>query len=239
VQETLLVCSVRLEMEPILRQMADLVEIAHSRLSAWRGTLADYPVLAVVAGMGKTNAARATTAVLERFRVDRVIGFGVAGAYPGSGLDVGGLGLATREHYGDEGVLTRDGWRGCEEIGIPLLTTAEAQHFNDFPVDTGWLDAGLSALRAAGTACVSGPFVTVSTCSGTRARGDELARRFDAICETMEGAAYAHVAALYGLPFLEIRGISNLVEDRNLAGWRLPEAAAAAAGALPHLVQIG
>jgi futalosine hydrolase len=238
VQATLLVCSVRLEMEPLLARIAGAEPLDHPRLAAWRGTLADRPVLAVQGGMGKTNAARSLTAVLERFDVDRAIGFGVGGAYGGSGLQVGDLCLARREYYGDEGVVTPDGWLSCEGIGIPLLETPLARHFNDFPVDDAWLEAGLGALRDAGAECTVGPFVTVSSCSGTAARGGELALRFGAVCETMEGAAYAHVAALYEVPFLEVRGISNLVEDRDLSRWRLHQAAEAAAGALPVLVQV-
>jgi futalosine hydrolase len=41
----------------------------------------------------------------------------------------------------------------------------------------------------------------------------------------MEGAAAAHVSRLYEVPFLEIRGISNLVEDRRTEDWDLPLAA--------------
>jgi futalosine hydrolase len=48
----------------------------------------------------------------------------------------------------------------------------------------------------------------------------------------MEGAAYAHVAAIYDLPYIEVRGISNLVTDRELEGWRLRDAAEAAAHAV-------
>jgi futalosine hydrolase len=35
----------------------------------------------------------------------------------------------------------------------------------------------------------------------------------------MEGAAVAQIAALYGIPMLEVRGISNMVEDRDLRRW--------------------
>ena len=35
----------------------------------------------------------------------------------------------------------------------------------------------------------------------------------------MEGAAAAQVAQLYGVDCLELRGISNLVENRNLSLW--------------------
>jgi futalosine hydrolase len=67
-----------------------------------------------------------------------------------------------------------------------------------------------------------GKFITVSTCSGTSSRGAELYNRFGGICENMEGAAVAHVALLYDTPLLEVRGISNMVEDRDLSRWDVP-----------------
>jgi futalosine hydrolase len=81
-----------------------------------------------------------------------------------------------------------------------------------------------------------GPFVTVSNCSGTAARGLELAARFGGLVEGMEGAALAHVATLYGVPWLELRAISNAVEDRDLSRWRLRDAAEAAQRAVRVVV---
>ena len=40
----------------------------------------------------------------------------------------------------------------------------------------------------------------------------------------MEGAAVAQVCAQYQIPFTEIRAISNMVEERNMAQWDLPGA---------------
>jgi futalosine hydrolase len=48
----------------------------------------------------------------------------------------------------------------------------------------------------------------------------------------MEGAAIAHVAALYGIPAGEIRGISNRAGNRDRSSWRVADAAAAAQEAL-------
>ena len=53
-----------------------------------------------------------------------------------------------------------------------------------------------------------------------------------AAVESMEGAAIAHVAALSGIPVGEIRGISNLVGNRDRGAWRVKEAAQAAQQAL-------
>lgn len=232
-----LVCSVELEAKPLLDRIERSRPLPHPRLRLWAGRLGGFPVVVAAGGIGKTNAAHALTAILERYRASAVIGFGVGGAYPGSGLDVGDLAVATAEHYGDEGVATGNGWISCEDIGIPLLADGGRRYFNELPVDQAGLESIDGALRDGPIAAMWGPFVTVSNCSGTTARGVELAERFGAVCESMEGAAYAHVAALYRLPYLELRGISNLVEDRDTSRWRLHEAAGTAAAGVRVAVE--
>ena len=71
-------------------------------------------------------------------------------------------------------------------------------------------------------------FVTVSTCTGTDASARELEMRLNGAVESMEGAAIVHVAHLHGIPVGEVRGISNLVGNRDRQSWRLKEAAEAA-----------
>lgn len=232
-----MICSVPLEAEPVRLRLQQSRPLRVGRKMGAAGRLDGVPVLLLSAGMGKVNAAQGLTAALERFPAKGVVGFGVGGAYPGSGLGVGSLALADREIYGDEGVATPDGWISTEGIGIPLVERGERRTFNQFPLDPARVAAAARSLAADGLEAVVGPFVTVSCCSGTARRGEELAGRFGAVCETMEGAAYAHVAALYDLPFLEVRGVSNLVEDRDLAAWRLPEAAEIAARAAEVIVR--
>jgi futalosine hydrolase len=77
----------------------------------------------------------------------------------------------------------------------------------------------------------AGRFLTSSLVTGRAADGRTLAGRWQALAESMEGAAAAHVCALHGVPFLEVRGMSNLVADRDKAGWDLEGAAARAAAA--------
>jgi futalosine hydrolase len=82
-----------------------------------------------------------------------------------------------------------------------------------------------------------GNFVTLSTCTGTTARARELEERYNGLCENMEGAAVAQVAALHGVPWLEVRGISNIVEDRDLKKWDVPKAAGEVQLAVRHIVE--
>ena len=189
------------------------------------GSLGGRPAGLLETGVGKTNAALALGAALERWNVGLLLGVGVGGAYPDTGLGVGGVAVATAECYGDEGVEAADGFRGMEETGIPLWEGPGGTLFNRFPADAGVAAGLLAALAGAG---VAGAFVTVSTVTGTEERARWLASRFEGVCETMEGAAYAHAAVSRGIRYGEVRGISNLVGPRDRASWRIGEAAAAA-----------
>ncbi|HEV2150180.1 MAG TPA: futalosine hydrolase [Longimicrobiaceae bacterium] len=230
-----LLCAVPLEGAELRAALADAGEVEVGRKPATAGTLGGVPVLLFPVGMGKANAAHGATALLETRGVRGVVGFGIAGAYPGSGLAVGDVALASEVVYADEGVETPGGWLSTEGIGIPLLERGGARRFNRFPLEGERVEHARAVLEAAGVRVRVGPALTVSTCSGTTARGAELARRFGALTEGMEGAALGHVCALYDVPFLEVRGISNTVEDRDLSTWRIADAAAAAQRAVRAL----
>ena len=75
-------------------------------------------------------------------------------------------------------------------------------------------------------------FVTMNTCTGSDEGARELEMRTGASVESMEGAAITHVAALYGIPCGEIRGISNRAGVRDRSTWRVTEAAVAVQEAL-------
>jgi futalosine hydrolase len=83
----------------------------------------------------------------------------------------------------------------------------------------------------------TGRFLSLAQVTGVSPLANQLFERFGAICENMEGAAAAHVCALYDLPFLEVRGISNLVENRDRSRWRIPEAARTAQHAVLRVVE--
>lgn len=232
-----LVCSVPLECERLRAELADAREVQVGRKPAWTGRLDGAGVIVLPGGMGKTNAAHALTALLEARPVRGVVGFGIGGAYPGSGLRVGDVALATAAVYGDEGVQTPAGWISTEGIGIPLWRAGESPRFNEFALDADRVDRARAALSAAGFQVRAGPFVTVSCCSGTAALGMTMAQRVPgALCEGMEGAALAHVAAIYEVPLLELRAVSNLVEDRDMSRWRIRDAAETAQRAVRVLV---
>ena len=215
-----------------------IVVLAATPLEA--ALLAGSNATVVVTGLGAVNTAHALTRqLMTQPRPSLVIQTGIAGAYVPAGVAVGSVLLATEEMYGDVGVLTPEGWLPADAIGIPLVEARAGRppRFNQFPCDPDLVAraAAIGGVPAAHT----GRFVTLAQVTGVRALGDALHHRFHALCESMEGAAAAHVCALYDIPFLEVRGVSNLVEDRDRAAWRIAEAAAAAQAVVRRLLEQG
>ncbi len=182
--------------------------------------------LTLVGGVGPVE----TTLRLSRFLCSGgpplagVVNFGVAGGYlqPGGQqqADLLDICLAEREVLGDFGLCLPEGIRP-----LPAELTGRIA----FQLDDRLLGRAGEILSRNERSYHLGTFVTVSGASGSRRRGEGLRQRWQGLCENMEGAAVARVCADFALPLVEIRCISNLVEDYRPSGWRLSEACQRAA----------
>ncbi len=172
----------------------------------------------MISGVGKSNAAGSTASALAVSRCAAVVNLGICGSLPGSARAmVGAAVLASASVLVDEGIETPGGWQSMAECGFPAGAEGDAV----FP------DSGLVEILAP-LASRIGPIATVSTCSGTDARAQETARRAgpNAVAEAMEGAAVGLAARRFGVPFAEMRVVSNRTGDRARQGWDLPVALA-------------
>ncbi len=194
-------------------------EIAGKKV--YKGRLSGVKVLLLNTGIGKINAAHSATIAIENFPVNKVINFGIGGAYPESGLSNGDVAIASKEILGDEGVISSKGWEGLEKIGIPLVQAGRKKYFNEFPLNLSrpFVSAIHELPLPNNNKVRSGAFVTVSAASGSTRRAKELEKRFSAICENMEGAAIAQTCMIYNMEIFEIRGISNTAGIRDKRRW--------------------
>ncbi len=176
-----------------------------------------------VLGVGKAALASALTEAIVRSAPRGVLLFGVAGAFRKSGLQVGEVCVVGTDTFGDEGVLHPGGFTSVAELNLgpvgPFATANVAQQV------------------AERLGCRSVAGVTVSTCSGTDAAADILRLRSGADVETMEGAAAAMVCARFGMPFVQLRAISNFTGDRDRGQWDLTAAVAAVGVAVRSLLR--
>lgn len=174
--------------------------------------------LTLLSGVGPVEAALSLTTLLASLPVlpAGVINFGLAGAFPDSGLELLDLCLAEGEILGDLGIVYPD--------RVDPLPVAFAPP-REFVCEPSLLAAADKALAVAGLSCRRGRFVTLAGVSGTRSRAESLRDSWQAICENMEGAALARVSQKFGVPFLELRCISNMAVDRADQLWQAGAAA--------------
>ena len=177
------------------------------------------PSVAIVrTGVGPVNAAHAVTSFLTKAGARAIVVCGVGGAYPASGLAIGDVVCAASECYGDLGATSPSGFLDMKALGFPVVE-GPTTLFNEIPMQVFPLDRRV-------------PFVTVSCCTGTDGAAREIEKRTAGAVESMEGAAIAHVAHLHGIPVGEVRGISNIVTNRDTRAWKLSDAARAAQEAI-------
>ncbi len=175
---------------------------------------AGWPGPVEVVGVGPAAAAAATARLLATGDHRAVLCAGIGGGFPGR-IAVGGTALATESIAADLGADSPDGFLPLSELGF-----GPTRH----PVDGALRDRLHEVLPQA----VAGPILTVSTVTGTAAGTAALqARHPEAVAEGMEGFGVATAAAGAGVPFAELRTISNRIGPRERSAWRIPAALAA------------
>jgi futalosine hydrolase len=169
-----------------------------------------------VVGVGPAAAAAGTARLLALAEAAgspyrAVVSAGIAGGFSGRAA-VGGTVIGARSIAADLGAETPDGFLRVDELGFGTsVADADATLFKSLA----------SALPEA----VVGDILTVSTVTGTAQTAAGLAARFPAaVAEGMEGYGVACAAAGAGVPFGELRTVSNAVGPRDRGAWRLGDA---------------
>lgn len=211
------------EAEAVLRGLGAPASVAHAPdWTLLRGPGASERLDVIITGVGKANAAGAAMRAIEPLRHRLVLCVGIGGLLPGFDAALGTRVLATSCVFGDEGAQTPESFVDVGALGFP---PAPGVRGVAMPTDRRFF----RALR--GLADAEGGVATVSTCSGTDALAHEMARRTGAMVEAMEGAAVALVAHRLGVPFGELRVLSNTTGDRARQRWDM----GAALGALERV----
>ena len=180
-------------------------------------TSADTGTVVVGAvGVGPAAAAAGTARLLALAEAAgtpyrAVISAGIAGGFPGR-AEVGATVLGARTIAADLGAESPDGFLPVDQLGFGS---------NLIEADPTLLTTLATALPAA----LVGDILTLATVTGTARTAATLQTRHpQALAEAMEGYGVACAAQTAGVPFAELRTVSNPIGPRDRAAWRLREA---------------
>ncbi|WP_370526239.1 5'-methylthioadenosine/S-adenosylhomocysteine nucleosidase [Cellulomonas sp. JH27-2] len=159
-------------------------------------TFAGRSVVLVRCGIGLVNAAAALAVVIQTARPRAVISTGSAG---GVGLHVRVGDVVVGSHYLYSGADARAfGYQLGQVPGMPEVYRAE-QALHDVA-----MAARVDSTLVTGTVISGDMFIDAERIDAVRAQFPT------AVSTDMESAALAHTAHLYGVPFVSVRGISDL-----------------------------
>ena len=167
--------------------------------------------MALVCGIGEANAAAAVGFLVGRFSTRRVLLLGIGGAYPGSGLNLGNLVLASEEIHADLGLAKG----GMAALGFPALVVSGQTYYNSFPASP-W-----SKQLATALGLPMAKFLTRDRVSESALEARRLADYYGAEIENMEGAGAFMAAIRLGVEIAEIRSVANPAGLRERDKWDL------------------
>ena len=202
------------EQQGLLELLQQPQKTSHAGRDFWQGRLHGQPVVLALSRIGKVAAATTSVALIERFRVSRIVFTGVAGGL-GEGVQVGDVVVATEflQHDLDaspifpryEVPLYGQSRFACnKELTALLLQAARAGLESLALPATSLLHRGLIA---SGDRFVSGAREARALRLALQGGGHEV------LAVEMEGAAVAQVCFDYGVPFAAVRTISDRADD--------------------------
>lgn len=200
------------------------------RLIEEEGALTRPSVSFELCGFGPIVAAARTADRIAELRPSRVVLVGIAGTYdaalapPGSAQEF--------DEVAVDGVGVGEGVSFLSPAGVGFPQWAGDVPSRNTPI--------VDTLPLASSRATDGPprlLLTACAASADAAHATRRRRRFPlAMAEDMEGFGVAAACALANVPLRIVRGISNVVGDRNVATWCMSAALHAARAQLVALL---
>lgn len=190
------ICAMQDEIKLLAKKMQDVVTATECGVAVTRGRMGKHEVNLCIGGIGKANAAAATQYNISQFGCDAILNIGLAGNC--SHLPLGGAVVADRLVYHDF------------EMRIAAIDPPHAEFFTP--------DEGLSACAARALDRLGRPWIRGTVATGDQFISDnavkaDIVARTGCVCVEMEGAAVAHIAQKNGMPFAEIKVMSDNADE--------------------------
>ena len=211
----LLVAATEMEVAPLV---ARLTLVSHP-LERWASfSYSSHHVDVLTTGVGMIATATWCARVLAHQRYDLAVNLGLCGSFdaaypPGTVVNVTADCIPELGAEDDEQFLT------VHQLG--LLAP------DDPPFSGGMLVNPVAAANPVIAALPAVSGITVNTVHGNAQSIDRVLTRCAPEVESMEGAAFMYACLVAGVRFAQVRAVSNMVEKRNRAAWKLGDAVAA------------
>lgn len=189
------------EISEILKRMSTHEEFSIDGCRFYRGVLNQTEVVVLLSGIGKVEAAISTVVCLKNFDIEGIINIGTAG------------GLRQEQQVFDVVVSTKTAYHDFDlsSFGEPsgfatsrYVYTCEPRYIEAFKQVIGQARHWIGPI-VSGDQFIADPRIVARILSAFP----------EAICVEMEGAAIAHTAHRFNVPFIILRSLSDIAGHPN------------------------
>ncbi len=195
--------------------MIIIVSATEMEVATARHQLKDSPNISFhITGVGMLPAAVSLTKLAIIHKPDLIIQVGIAGCFDTS-LELGSVVLVQEEIMGDTGVEENGEWKDLFQT--KFIAPDDAPFTNSRLVNQHLSNYNHSQL----------PEVTALTVNEITTRHERIAQLkalYNPAIESMEGAVLHYVGNDLNIPYLQIRGLSNYIGERDKSKWLIKEA---------------
>ena len=182
-------------------------------LEYYRNNNKSLQVDVLITGIGLTATSYHLTKQINLKRPRLVLQAGVAGCF-NKQLALGTVVTVKQDTIADESVI--------ELKKLKTLFDLKLVPPSQFPYKKGWLvNTDVALIKKTRLKAVKGISVNQITASRQKIRVYE--KKFAPVVESMEGAALHYTCLMEKIPFLQLRGLSNYVGERNKKKWNMKD----------------
>lgn len=202
-----IIAAEQIEMQAIKEKMQNIEEKKIYNLDFFKGKIQEKECVLVTCGVGKVNSARTVQILIDNYKIDYVINVGSSGGINPE-LNIGDIVIAKNLVQYDFDITGAGDYEKGEICGIgkyiesdKKLTNLCEQTIKEINIEDSNIKIGTIA---------SADYFAVDS-----KKMEDVRREFNAECVEMEGASIAQVCFLDNVPFLVIRGISDVQNGNN------------------------
>lgn len=206
----LIIAATTLEIKPLLAELGDGQLLKHQ---VTRYEIKHFQIDILITGVGMVPTAVFTSLVLSNYSYDAVINAGICGSF-NTQIQIGQVLNVITDSLPETGA--EDGEHFLSLIDLKLLDQDE------FPFSGGKLinESVFESKLINGLRISSG--VTVNKVHGNTKSIKVFIAKNQADLETMEGAAFMFACKVHKVRYIQVRSVSNYVEERDVKKWNIP-----------------
>lgn len=166
-----------------------------------------------ITGIGSVSTTYNLLLFIQKEKPDFLLQAGIAGCFDKK-IPLSSFFVVRKDCFADLGVMENKKWINMFDLGLVGK--------NQEPYEDAWLVNNTQTAIFLNEQNATG--ITVNEITTETSKNNEWLNKYDATLESLEGAAFHYVCLMQGIPFLQVRTVSNYIGERDKNKWEIEKA---------------